>query len=363
MSRKRCHNPEILSAHVGTFFHRFAGFKKGRMGSAREQPTVQILTAHVRSSTIEQILGRRKALHVSMLEHRVHEVRDALHRRLESDEAKHRLRWDSTIHSSIYVCVDHRSESPFTIFHRFEAQDVPTCRSLRRASLTFVVGLKRRMCPYTARFDHHLLLAQSIIDEAEGLVREHKEGRSDEWYNDERCYDSAVRDGMALFPMSVQKFDMWVAEKTMLAEVLSKRSIKWVTRRRMSELNRMLYTRLDSGAGKHVSFLAGVIRTPSSIMGEQTEDSDVRQIALDLCIMRGAVVRTVDEVNSAGEPPIVTAAGLDLVFHFPMTLPWFFFLVFAVLRQIRKFLWSTMGSWNFFQRLKILLNFLRQRFS
>jgi len=192
------------------------------------------------------------------------------------------------------------------------------------------------MCPYTARFDHHLLLAQSIIEEAEGLVREHREGRSDEWYNDERCYDSAVKDGMALFPMSVQKFDMWVEEKTMLAEVLSKRSIKWVTRRRMSELNRKLYTSLDTGAGKHASFLAGVLRTPSSLLGEKTEDSEVRRIALDLCMMRGAVVRTVDEVNSAGEPPIVTAAGANLVYNFPRVFAMIFLLYLSFPRRRRN---------------------------
>jgi hypothetical protein len=33
LEQKAVPNPEILSAHVGTFFHRFAGFKKGRRGS------------------------------------------------------------------------------------------------------------------------------------------------------------------------------------------------------------------------------------------------------------------------------------------------------------------------------------------
>jgi hypothetical protein len=108
-------HPEILSAHVFTFCHGSAGFQKGRGGAAREQPTVQILTARLLSSTIEQILGRRKALHVSMLEHRVHEVRDALHRRLESDKAKNRLRWDSTIYGSTCMIIDRRLAVPFTI--------------------------------------------------------------------------------------------------------------------------------------------------------------------------------------------------------------------------------------------------------
>lgn len=108
--------------------------------------------------------------------------------------------------------------------------------------------------------------------------------------------------------MSVQKFDMWLEEKTMLAEVLSKRSIKWVTRRKMSELNRRLYTSMETDNGRHASILGGAMRPQGEPVAEMAT-TEVARIALDLCVMRGAVVHSVDEVNSSGEPPIVTAAG------------------------------------------------------
>jgi len=234
------------------------------------------VNANVFSSTIDQIVTRRKSLHISTVEHTIHEIRNALAELLEGGDTQERL-------------------------------------------LT---------CPYTARGLHHVNLAGSIVREAEYTLEQHRDKRSAEWYNDERNYDSAVKEAMELMPAALRKFQFWIENPRSHAEVLSKKSLRWISRRKMSDLNRMLEDEIE--AQKNPQSRSFVNRRNSqgsnlpqrftrrfsggtAIMISESE-MGAKEMALELCRMRGAVVKEVDELDVAGDPPLLVAASMgDIV--------------------------------------------------
>lgn len=135
--------------------------------------------------------------------------------------------------------------------------------------------------------DVHFKMSRSIVDEVGRWLSSYQE-REAGWFNDEWQYSMAVRELSELERMATGKFDYWLST-TGAGSTLIDQPMMQVARLAESELTRMLGDL--------------VIASPPE------DDAKTRQIAVELCRLRGALVRGTGEVNDLGEPPLVAAGA------------------------------------------------------
>ncbi|KAJ1481748.1 ankyrin repeat-containing domain protein, partial [Baffinella frigidus] len=133
-------------------------------------------------------------------------------------------------------------------------------------------------------YGHHTKMVAAISKEVGVVARMHK-ARSAEWYNeDDGQFESALREAMQLKKMALGKFQHWLEGANAVA--LATEPMHVVRRRALAETHRRLqdaHGREEGGAGA--------------------------MEALELCKELGLVVKSVDETNKEGEPPLVAAGA------------------------------------------------------
>ncbi|KAJ1475017.1 ankyrin repeat-containing domain protein [Baffinella frigidus] len=138
--------------------------------------------------------------------------------------------------------------------------------------------------PFAKEHEHHRLMVTAISKEVEVVVKTH-EDRGAAWYNeDDGQYESAMKVAMQLKQMALGKFQHWMEGAH--AKELEKEPMHVVRRKALATLHRRLtdVQRRD---------LAGVGAT----------------VASELCKELGLLVKSVDETNEEGEPPLVEAGS------------------------------------------------------
>ncbi|KAJ1474028.1 hypothetical protein T484DRAFT_3292848, partial [Baffinella frigidus] len=134
--------------------------------------------------------------------------------------------------------------------------------------------------------DHHTKMVAVISEEVETVVRRHK-ARSAEWYNeDDGQYQSALREVMQLKKMALGKFQHWMEGAKATAGALVDEPMHVVRRRALAEVHRQLKDAQGRG-GRGAAAME----------------------ALVLCKELGLLVKSVDETNEEGEPPLVAAGS------------------------------------------------------
>ncbi|KAJ1474786.1 ankyrin repeat-containing domain protein, partial [Baffinella frigidus] len=131
---------------------------------------------------------------------------------------------------------------------------------------------------------HHLKMVAAISKEVERVVDTHK-ARDAKWYNeDDGQYEGAMKEAMQLKKMARGKIQRWVEGAD--AGELETKPMHVVRREALSDLHRRL---------------RDAQRRPDS--------EGVRAVALALCKELGFLVKSVDESNDEGEPPLVAAGS------------------------------------------------------
>lgn len=219
-------------------------------------------SANVTGSTIEDIVGKRKQLHVFQMENAVHEIRRKLGDLSSSREAMQR----------------HKSD-PFS--------HVVSVRSF--------VG--------------------TILRQAERVL-EMSRSRAPEWYNVEGQSQCAMRELSEVRSLAVGMFEYWLNSPTAVIAWLSDESMHDVDRRRTAQLMHEIGNlRLHQGNG------CTMWASESSAPADSKEESMLlRDRALELCRRRGALISSIDEQNEHGEPPLVAAGALGDVLNIRLLL-------------------------------------------
>lgn len=219
-------------------------------------------SANVTGSTIEDIVGKRKQLHVFQMENAVHEIRRKLGELSSSDEARQR----------------HKSDL----------------------------------------FNHMISVrsfVSTIIKQAERVL-ELNRSRAPEWYNVEGQSQSAMRELSQLRSLAVGMFEYWLNSPTAVIAWLSEESMHDVGRRRTAQLMQEIGNlRLELGDG------CTTWASLSSAWDESREEAVMlRDRALELCKRRGALISSIDEQNELGETPLVAAGALGDVLNIRLLL-------------------------------------------
>ncbi|KAJ1477514.1 ankyrin repeat-containing domain protein [Baffinella frigidus] len=141
--------------------------------------------------------------------------------------------------------------------------------------------------------DHHRTMVLAISKEVERVVDTHK-ARDAAWYNEnDGHYENAIKEAMQLKKMALGKFQHWIEG----AEVgdLKTKPMHVVRRQALAELHRRL-------KAKPYSALPSVVTWLPVLRG-------VRGVARELCKELGLLVKSEDETDEGGEPPLVAAGS------------------------------------------------------
>jgi len=210
-------------------------------------------------STIEDIVGKRKLLHMSQMENAVHEIRRTLLELAASSTAIQRFQADpSRWEVSIEDFVD------------------------------------------------------AILAQARDITEKHG-SREAEWYNIEGQSQSAMRDLVELRSLAVGQFEAWLADPSFYVSFVIRESMQQVRRRKTAQLIRCTGIRLETAFAEGAEPNPALYMMPSVVTWARApialQAAARRERALELCKLQGTVIESVNEKNEHGETPLVAAGA------------------------------------------------------
>ena len=148
--------------------------------------------------------------------------------------------------------------------------------------------------PYDKDHEIPAKLCASIVKEVEEWLERYKK-RDAEWFNDEFQYSKAMRELSEVERLAAGKMDYYL--ETGDDNVKDER-MEQVARYAEADMVR----RLDAMADRS--------KAEGGSEGDAEAESEAcRELALNLCRRRGAVIKSVDETNDLGEPPLVASGA------------------------------------------------------
>ena len=148
--------------------------------------------------------------------------------------------------------------------------------------------------PYDKDYEIPAKLCASIVKEVEEWLERYRK-KDAEWFNDEFQYSKAMRELSEVERLAAGKMDYYL--ETGDVNVKDER-MEQVARYAEADMVR----RLDAMAERS--------KAEGGSEGDAEAESEARrELALNLCRRRGAVIKSVDETNDLGEPPLVASGA------------------------------------------------------
>jgi ankyrin repeat protein len=137
----------------------------------------------------------------------------------------------------------------------------------------------------------------SIVEEVEGWLERYRE-RGAAWYNDEWQNSKAMRELSQLERLAAGKMDYYLGGRGWINEVPMEQVARYAEAEIIMRLDEMAArSRVGGGEGREGA--------------DADADSEARrrELALELCRRRGVLIKSADETNDLGEPPLVASGA------------------------------------------------------
>jgi hypothetical protein len=143
-------------------------------------------------------------------------------------------------------------------------------------------------------FDLPAKVCESIVKEVEEWLERYKK-RDAEWFNDEFQYSKAMRELSEVERLATGKMDYYLETGDVnTKDVPMEQVARYAEADMVRRLDSMVERSKAEGGREGIA---------------DAESEARRELALDLCRRRGLVIKSVDETNDLGEPPLVASGA------------------------------------------------------